>query len=827
MLPHPSRGPAGLLVCLFSLLTFPAVIQAQPVRNLDAARIHLELEKLQHVGGVLYIAAHPDDENTALLAWLARGRRVDAAYLAITRGDGGQNLIGPELGDRLGLIRTHELLEARRIDGARQFFTRAKDFGYSKSTEEALSVWGHQEILSDVVRVVRTFRPDVIITRFSPSRGGHGHHTASALLAREAFEAAGDPARFPDQVEELEPWQPTRLLFDSWSGGALGVDLGVYEPLLGTSFTEIAAQSRSQHKSQGFGARARRGTSTNTFAHTAGTPAREDILEGVDLSWDRIPGGGEAGRLLRQAAEDYDPRDPAQIVTGLLKALEVMEPLRGDPRVERKRTDLIEVVRACTGLWLETVGEDWRAAPGSILPVEVAAINRSGLPLRLERVELPWSADPVVFGEDLPPNREVARSVRLEVPADTPYTHPYWLREEGTAGRYAVPDPSLIGMPEAPALEAVFHLALGETAFAVPVPLLYRWTDRVEGERYREVQIAPRLPVAIADGVLFFGDDSPREVRVEVRTEGSAPAGEVRLSAPPGWTVSPPRIALHQDSAAPTQTLLFQLAPGPDAVDGVLEAAVRVDGGSGTVAVIDRGMEEISYPHLPVLTLMPAARVPLVRTDAATRGSRIGYVMGAGDPIPAALEQLGYRVDLLEDGDLTLEAFRSYDAVVTGIRAFNTRPALVAAHGDLMAYVEGGGTVVIQYNTTGGLLTREIGPHPLEIGRGRVTEEDAEVRILRPDHPLLNEPNRLGPDDFAGWVQERGLYFPGDWDASYVPLLAMNDQGEAPLEGSLLYTEHGQGVFIYTGLSLFRQIPAGVPGAWRLLANLISARQHP
>ena len=825
-----------VLLCFASPASLLAAAgPSRPPIDRDAADLELALERLGTLGSVLFVAAHPDDENTALLTWLSHHRHLRVAYLSMTRGDGGQNLIGPEVGPALGLIRTQELMSARRIDGAEQFFTRAVDFGYTKSTEEALAFWGHDEILGDVVWAIRRFRPDVIVTRFTPERGGHGHHTASALLAREAFEAAADPGRFPEQLARVQPWQAKRIVWNAFrfgsqpddpAAGGLTVDLGAYSPLLGRSYTEIAGQSRSMHKSQGFGAAERRGTFVNRLVHTAGEPATADVMDGVDTGWSRLPGGAAVGRLVDDAHRAFDPARPAAIVPRLFAARAALDRLPADPWVPVKRAEIDALIRDCAGIWVEAIAAAPAATPGETLRVSLEALQRAGTPFTLERVEVPFGAAVTPAGggawapRALALNEPLGATAALAIPADHRITQPYWLAEPGSAGRFTVTNPAWLGLPETPAVAtARFVLASGADTLALDAPLLHRWVDRVEGERYRRAAVAPPVTVRFEDPVTVVADAQPRAIGVTVRAHRAGVEGRVRLVPPPGWSVTPAEVPVALEQSGDETTVRFRATPGPNARTGAMTASVELE-----EARWSRGLVEIDYTHIPFEQLFPPAEARLVRVQLTTRGTRIGYIMGSGDGIPEALRQVGYTVTLLDDDDVAGDDLSGYDAIVAGVRAYNTRPRLLALQPRLLEYVEEGGTLIVQYNTAERRLNDALGPYPFAISRERVSDESAQMKVLLPAHPLLTTPNRITAADFEGWVQERGLYFASPWDPKYETVLAAHDPGEEDLAGGLLYARHGRGVFIYTGLAFFRELPAGVPGAYRLFVNMVSPR---
>lgn len=822
---------------------------AQPVRPApDAGATALALHRLTVVGSVLYLAAHPDDENTRLIAWLANERLVRTGYLSLTRGDGGQNLIGPEIREKLGLIRTQELLAARRVDGGEQFFTRANDFGFSKSPEEALRIWDREQVLADVVRTIRRFRPDVIVTRFSPKpMNTHGHHTASAQLAEEAFEAAADPARFPEQIarEGLKPWRTTRLLWNTSAfffdnnpnfdkSGLLTVDCGGYNPLLGRSYGEIAALSRSQHRSQGFGSAGARGQILEYFQALKGPAAKADLLEGLDLTWHRVLGADKAGKLLTRAWEQFDVRDPAATVPALLAARRALLEVPDDGYWRaRKLAELDEVLRRCAGLYLEATAADWALTSGQPVRVAVEVVARERrVPVTVEAVGVPELSADTTVGHALAFNQPLMVALRRLVPATLPAGQPYWLREEPAVGMYRVTDAALIGAPEnPPVLTARVRVRVGGTPagtgselLTFTLPVQYRRADPAVGEVYRPLAVLPSVALSLPDGgVRVFTDDQPRSVAVTVRATQRTAKGVVRLMLPAGWRAEPATQPFTLPVAESEQTISFQVSPPPGqlAAEGTLRAVAEV-ADDGTTAVIDQGLITLHYPHIPDQVLLPPATAHLVRADVRRQGQQIGYVMGAGDDVPAALRQLGYTVTLLAENDLVPATLRRFDAVVLGVRAYNTLDWLRVRQPALLEYTQAGGTVVVQYNTDQRLVLPTPGPYPLTVSRDRVTDEAAPVELLAPQDPLLTTPNKITAADFRGWVQEQGLYYPSKWDSHYIPLLSSHDPGEPALSGALLVARHGKGAWVYTGLSFFRQLPAGVPGALRLFANLLA-----
>lgn len=841
------RLSAAILSCFLMLNTLATLAIGQ--ENLAGAdRIYSRLEALQVTGSALMIAAHPDDENTAVIAYFSRGRHARMGYLSLNRGEGGQNLLGPEQGVLVGVIRTQELLRAREIDGGVQFFTRVIDFGYSKTVEETLGKWGHENALRDVVWVIRKFQPDIVINRFSGTpNDGHGNHQASALLGKEAFHAAADPTRFPDQLKWVKPWQAKRLFWNtySWrrveeqlkkSEPRLTLPTGEYNPVLGYSYQEIAGMSRSQHRSQTMGAPQRKGEAQDYLVLLDGEPATKDPFEGIDLSWGRVAGAGRVGALLRQARDEFDFVHPSKSIPTLLAARAAMLALERTPLVERKLKAVDDTIALCAGLWLDASATVYEIVPGETLTVNLEMVNRSTVPMVVQSVEIEGAKGaPAVLPETvpLPTNRREVKPLRIPLPPDFPITQPYWLKEPPQNDRYQVePDDfSSIGEPETPApLRARIRVRVGEGAHAQEIefyrPVQHRYVDPLYGELTRPLVVTPAVTLHLAQGSLIFPTAAPKKVGLTLTAHRSKLSGEAALRLPGGWTAKPASVPFGMANAHEMATVAFEVTPPKAEQVATLQAVATVDG-----IAYGRGMTVVSYPHIPPQTVFFPESARIVREPIVLLSREIGYVMGAGDDIPQALEQIGAHVTLLSEADLTRGDLSRYDAIVAGVRAYNTRPDLVASHQRLLDYVKQGGTYLVQYNTTQNLgagaaaqgAGLEIGPYPLEIGRDRVSVENASVTILNPSHPLLNLPNRIRPRDFEGWVQERGLYFPSKFDARYETVIESHDPGEKPLADGILYAKFGKGVFLYTSYSWFRQLPAGVPGAFRIFANMLSA----
>ncbi len=797
----------------------------------SAAEIAAAIDRLAVVGSVLYVAAHPDDENTRLLAWLVGERGLRAGYLSMTRGDGGQNLIGSEQAELLGLIRTQELLAARRIDGAEQLFTRARDFGYSKSADETLRVWGKDEVLADVVLAIRRFRPDVIITRFTTSPPNHGHHTASALLAAEAFTAAADPKRFPEQLQGgLEPWRADRLLqnVSTWRmepdadmSAYLHVDVGGYDPLSGRSWGEIAGVSRSQHKSQGFGSAGTRGPTLEYFEPLAGTSPRREAFEALDFSWSRFKGTAKLMSAIDAAREGFDVRAPSESLPALARVHAALRALPdSNPWKAAKLKDLEPIMASCAGLHLDVTAAEATIVPGGELPVRISALNRSPAKARLVGVTLPGGVR-VKVGRSLPHHKPVELERALKLGRSAPISTPYWLEEPAVGGLYTVSDPTLIGFPEGePPLEAAFDLDIAGVRVQLERPVRYTWVDPVRGELSRVVEVAPDVTLELERDVIMVPNGKPLAVPVTVVAGRAAVKGAVKLELPAGWRASPKQATFALASRGERRALTFQVTPPKGGGEpGRLRAVAVVNGRESSWKV-----RTVQHEHIPTQTVRQAAEAALVPLPLVIEGKNIAYIPGPGDSVAESLAAVGYDVTLLSDERLAHEDLSRFHAVVVGVRAYNANPGLGAHRDRLLLYVKEGGRLVVQYMTNSrvGPLTVEVGPYPLEIGRDRVTDETATMSAIDAKEPLLAGPNQIGAADFEGWVQERGLYFAHTWDRRYRPVFRMHDEGEAPLEGALLVADYGKGKFVYTGVAFFRQLPAGVPGAYRLMANLLA-----
>ncbi len=825
-----------------ALLFFAAVAPVLAQRTLSGEiEIRQALEKLNTLGSVMMIAAHPDDENTALLAYLARGRHVRTAYLALTRGEGGQNLIGSEQGDQMGIIRTQELIAARKIDGAEQYFTRAIDFGFSKIADETLTQWSREQVLADVVWNIRRFRPDVIVLRFTGTpRDGHGHHQASAILGKEAFTLAADPTKFPEQLAFVQPWQAKRLMQNvngGPGGGGRGgaapaapveqgadIDLGTYSPELGFSYGQIAGMSRSQHRSQGMGSAERPGAQRNTLLTLAGDKATKDLFEGIDVSWGRVANGARVAAIVDRALAAFEPAHPERLLPVLTEARPLIAAMN-DPLARRKLTELDELLALASGLYLEAQANDFAVTPGTDLRINASATVRLPVQVSISGIRLTGMAG--APSQDIPQtvlvnNQPSQYPLTVKVPANQPYSGPYWLAQPKSGTMYTIPDQRLIGNADNdPVLEAHFKVRIAGMDIELTRPVRHRYVDRVWGELFRPLEIVPPVAIDLSTNALVFTTAAARQIEIPVRSNSGKQSGDVRLEVPAGWRVTPATQHFDLTFTDEQTAVSFQLTPPAADSKGVIRAVAQVG-----IAAVSNGLARINYPHIPVQMLLPAAQTALVRANITNLAKTVGYVMGAGDEVPEGIRQLGAEVTLLSSQDLARGDLSKFDAVVTGVRAWNTRADLRANYQRLFAYANNGGTVVVQYNVNEGGANgplEHIGPYPIRTSGSRVTLEQAPINFPNPQLKVLHAPNEITQADFDGWIQERGLYFSDQWDEKYQSVLESHDPGEEPLKGGMLYTQYGKGAYIFSAYDWFRELPAGVPGAYRIFANMLSA----
>lgn len=812
-----------------------ASVWSQNPKTTDPAQLYEKIQKLNFLGTALYVAAHPDDENTSLISYLANHEKARTGYLSLTRGDGGQNLIGTELREFLGVLRTQELLAARRIDGGEQFFSRANDFGYSKHPDETLAFWNEKEVLGDVISRIRQFRPDVIINRFDHRTPGttHGHHTTSAILSVAAFDKAGDPSVYPEQLATVEPWQPKRLFFNTswWFYGSqekfdkadksklTAINSGVYYPLKGMSNGEIAGLSRSQHRCQGFGTSGKRGDSDEYLELIKGDmPATEgDLFAGINTTWTRVKGGKAIGNILNKIEANFNFIHPEKHLDDLVKAYKLINELEDDYWRTYKLEQITDIILSCTGLYIQPTVNAPYTTPGSTADFSVELINRSGANIQLSQITTNFGGQQTL-NQPLSKNKDYGYDMSVVIPKNTNYTTPYWLLEKGTTGMYHVANKNLIGKPETPpALIATITLLINKVPIEITKPVVYKNVTPDKGENYQPFHILPEVTADIVNDVIIFATSESKEIVINVHAQTNNLKGSVSLDIPDGWTVSPSSAPIAIARKNDIQQVTFTVTPPKTENVGSITPVVTTNNGS-----YHNQLTTISYDHIPTQYVLMPSETKVVRLNIQKAGEHIGYIAGAGDKIPESLKEIGYYVSIINPEAITTENLANYDAVVIGIRAYNVVDNLQYKQQYLEEYVNQGGTVIVQYNTNRGLTSEHLAPFELHLSRDRVTDEESEVKLLAKDHPALNFPNTITTDDFNGWTQERGLYFPDEWGKEFTPILGMHDKGESTKKGSLLVAKYGKGYYIYTGLSFFRELPAGVPGAFKLFTNLMS-----
>jgi LmbE family N-acetylglucosaminyl deacetylase len=815
---------------LTAVLTTQLFSQAPPTWT--SADIYLAIKKLNVLGSVLYMAAHPDDENTRLIAYLSKDRLYRTGYLSLTRGDGGQNLIGDDQGIDLGLIRTQELLAARRIDGGEQFFTRAFDFGFSKNPEETFTKWDKEKILSDAVWVIRKFQPDIIITRFpTTGEGGHGHHTASAILANEAFAAAADPTRFPDQLKYVQTWQVKRILWNTFNFGTTNtqrddqfkLDVGGYNPLLGKSYGEIAAESRSQHKSQGFGVPAGRGEAIEFFSATKGDQPKADLFEGIDVSWKRVKGGEAIEKMVNDIAASFDFLHPENSVKGLVQLYKALNTMPTGYWRDKKIGEVKQLIEQCSSLWMDVFTTEQFAVQTDSIRFNFQFNNRLGVNATLKGFTV--NGYDSSMSMQLVKNRNVNFAKTFFVPSTKAITQPYWLENKMETGYYNVSDQTKIGIPDIePSYTVNIKANVEGEDFTFTRNVKYKFTDPVKGELYWPLVVVPPVLITPAEDLkIIMNDNDKIDGGLSLKGMKKDFSGKVVALSEKDKTPLANFSFTTQKIKVNTkgQVLGFDYS-GKDIKSSTNVLFAVTDTAGKNLMIHDK--HEIKYDHIPAINYFHDADVSMKVVKVETYGKKIGYIVGAGDKVPEALEQMGFEVNRLNQKELSKNPLDKFDAIIVGVRAYNTLDWLGNYYDKLMKYVENGGNLIVQYNTSNFIsnIKTKMGPYDLTITRNRITDENAKVNFLKPEHPSLNFPNKITEEDFKGWIQERSIYDAVDSSGKFEKILSMNDPGEGADDGSLMIAKYGRGYFTYTGLVFFRELPAGVPGAYRLLANLIA-----
>lgn len=802
----------------------------------NSADIIQGLKKLNTVGSVLYVAAHPDDENTRLLGYLANEKKLRTGYLSLTRGDGGQNLIGKEQGEPLGLIRTQELLAARKIDGAEQFFTRANDFGYSKTPEETFTFWNKDSILADVVLTIRKFKPEVIICRFpTTGEGGHGHHTASAMLALEAFDAAADPKRFPEQLKSVQVWQAKRIFWNTFNFGTtnttapnqLKIDVGVFNPLLGKSYGEIAAESRSCHKSQGFGSAKQRGSNIEYFKQLKGDSVKTDLFEGIHTNWSKFKGQDKTQKLIENCIKQFNVQSPENSISALVaiyKQIQTLDDSNDNLRYwkNQKLKEAENLLLACSGLWIEASTADYIGISGQDVAITTQIVNRNKNNVKLNSIS--YLNSDTTTALPLKANELYTFKRKEKLSTSLSFSNPYWLNQKHDIGIYTVTNSDLIGKPENESTtKLIFNISILDLNLKIERPLIYKFTDPVKGEIYRPFEILPPATVNIPEKVFVFTDATPKTISITIKANTANINGTLELKGSAGWNISIKNPEFKLNNKGDEAIIEATIIADKNANNGQLQASVVINNTS-----YNKSIKRIEYDHIPYQFILSEAEAGLVNIDLKKSGTNIGYIPGAGDDVPACLKQIGYNVTILTDELLSNENLSKYNAIVSGVRAYNTNDRLQVHYPKLMEYVKNGGNLIVQYNTNNriGPVKANIGPYPFTISRDRVTDEKAEVVFSNEKHPALNFPNQITQKDFDGWIQERGIYFATEIDKQYETIFSMKDPDEKSSDGSLIIGKYGKGNFVYTGLVFFRELPAGIPGAYRLFVNLLSLPEN-
>ena len=788
----------------------------------SSERYHLLLQLLE-TKRVLYVAAHPDDENTRLIAYLANGEHAEVAYLSLTRGDGGQNLIGKELGIELGQIRTQELIKAREIDGGKQYFTRALDFGYSKDPSETLQNWDKEKVLSDVVWAIRSFQPDIIITRFNTIPGiTHGHHTTSAILAEEAFAISGDPKVFPEQLSYVKPWKAKRIFFNAYNFRGefepeagkryYAMEVGGYNSLLGKSYHEFAADSRTMHKSQGFGSTAGTGKAKDFLEQVGGEPYVNSPFDGVESRWSAVKGGlAIKAQLEELLLEKFNLVETPKNLPALLAIRSAMLELdTSSPWIASKLAKLDQLIFSCLGLGMEFVTNQELGYPGEKIAAQLLLINPSQVPIS----EISFQFKDTYYpSKDTKGDEDTKVAITLELASDEAYSQPYWLKEPLDGALFSIKSQGDIGLPFKEKVGGDLSFVLSGDKFKVAVPLVYKFNDPIDGEVKQPFTLVPEVDLSLSKELVFLVVGTDPTVTVTVNFRNQLLEGVLEFE---GLNASQFKVVgVEEFPAQKKRTYTVTFLRGQN---GRKEIKARFKSTSGNV--FDQVIHRISYPHIPNLTYFSPAQLQLIQEDWKVSGGKIGYLEGAGDEVSDVLSSLGYQVNFLTEESLEVDQLNEFQAIVVGIRAYNTQEFLASKQQILLDYVKAGGNLILQYNTSSPLVTPNLGPYPFAIGRDRVTVEGSPVQADW-DHSLLRTPNRLEGKDFEGWVQERGLYFASKVDERYQSPLTLQDPGEAANKGALITTQFGTGTYVYTGISFFRQLPAGVPGAIKLFINLI------
>ena len=824
----------ALCICVITSL-----VSAQQTKS--SLEIYDDIQRLNFLGNAMYIAAHPDDENTKIISYLSNKMHAKVTYLSLTRGDGGQNLIGSELKESLGLIRSNELIEARKIDGGQQRFTTAVDFGYSKHPDEAFEFWDKPYMLKQVVGQIRKLRPDIIINRFDHRSPGttHGHHTAASILSYEAFDLASDDT-YQDQFGE-EPWRPNLLYFNTnwWFYGSreafnkidksnlVQVAVGEFDSARGQSYNEIASLSRSQHKSQGFGTALQKNQETEYLEILKGSQGTtDDLFGGIDTSWNRIKEGEAIGKILDAVEDSFDFKSPSTHLGQLIKAHALIDKIEDSFWRNLKLQAINAIILDVARIDLEAHVAQKSVQPGEKIEIQLDVVNRGLTSVELGSISISNSDMYSVHLDTIITSNTVANlKFAPEVLRNSPYSSPYWLKQKHNRKQYTVVSNSDIGKPASDASMTVsLSVIVGDATLMIDLPVRYKEIKPEFGEYYEQFHILPSAALKINKSIEIFDSKQSKNVRVEVLLNKEQYDGILTITAPEGWSVSPKQLSLNWSKNQGTFPIDITVTPpANNQSKGYLSFELTSSFESHRLQ-----QKHISYAHIDKQTLLTPAEIELSRIVMQKSNDKVGYIMGAGDKVFENLQDLGYDIELIPTSALKAQNLKRFKTIITGIRAYNVLYDLKANQELLFDFVRQGGNLIIQYNTANrwGAQFEKLAPYPMKLSYNRVTDEYAPVKLLNPKHRAMNYPNKISVRDFDGWVQERGLYFPETWSTNFTPLLEFQDKGEAPLKGSLLIAPLGKGNYIYTSLSLFRQLPEGVAGAYRLLSNLIALNSN-
>jgi len=815
----------NIFTLLLLLFSFQLISQ-------NSSDIYSKVQKLNVLGSLLHVGAHPDDENTNLISYFSNKYHIETTYLSVTRGDGGQNRIGTELTDALGLIRTQELLAARKIDGANQLFTTANDFGFSKHPDETLNIWDKKELLSQIVKHIRTIQPDIIINRFDHRTPGttHGHHTSSAILSHKAFDLSSNIDYLPEQLKSLSVWSPKRLFFNtSWffygskenflkieKDNFLKFDQSEFNTLSGLTYDQVAAKSRSQHKSQGFGRSPNPGGPQWGYMELIkGEPvSSNNPFEGINISWNRLKGGDVIESLVNKLLSGFDFKIPEKNVSDLINIYKNIENLENGYWKSLKLDEVKKIISLCLGLNIQLNSKNIIGTPKSKEKFNLKIVNPSNIKILIKSLKhnnIDYIINTTIVNNNL-------FEKELNITTDNQISSPYWLTEKGSLGMYQVNNEELKGLPETPiAIKTQLKLEINGTELNLIIGAYNRFTDPVKGEVITPYTIVPKVTVKLNQPVYLFSDSKPKQIPVSITAHENNIKGTLSLEIPKGWSIEPSQYSIDILKRNQQENYLFKVYSDTKNSSGIIKPIIK----SNNIEYYNQ-LTTIDYPHIPKQFLVKPSFAKVFRIDLKNNINKIGYLMGVGDKIPEALENIGIQVVNIDRSNIILENLLSFKTIVIGTRAFNVIDELSFKNEVLWEYVKNGGTLVIQYNTSRGLKTANITPYKLVLSRDRVTDENSKVNLLNKTHSIFNYPNKIENDDFRNWVQERGLYFPNSWDDNFEPLIEMNDINETKKRGSLLVASYGEGKIIYTGLSFFRELPAGVPGAYRLFLNLIN-----